>query len=77
MMSIKWKMFDLVIVAYSVKTAIYSAHVDEQKAHGHIKWGYLIGLPLKGLLTDLLLTSMYVIDYCNYGAINHVTERLC
>lgn len=76
-MSIKWKMFDLVIVAYSVKTAIYSARVDEQKAYGYIKWGYLIGLPLKGLLTDLLLTSMYVIDYCNYGAIKHVTERLC
>lgn len=61
MISIKWKIFDLVIVAYSVRTAIYSVHADEQKVYDHENRDSLIGLPLKDLLTNLLLTSKYVI----------------
>lgn len=30
MTGIKWKMFDLMIVAYLVETAMYSLYVDEQ-----------------------------------------------
>lgn len=30
MIGIKWKMFDPMIVAYSVETAMYSVHADEQ-----------------------------------------------
>lgn len=38
MISIERKMFDLVIVACSVETAIYSVHVDEQKVYDYVKW---------------------------------------